>query len=136
MKQLMILDEDNNIIGVCTDPENLPQVSSIYPGMDYTGIEVPHNDDLIDNFHTYYYKDGQFIKKHPVDYQITRNYIRKGQTTTILVPANTTAIIGDLEYEIEDGVIEYANPNTGMHSILLKAPNCLDTLVTIEVVDL
>lgn len=132
----MILDEHNNIIGVCTDSELLPAVEGIYPGRNYKGIEVPYDNDLAVNFQSYYYENGQLIKKYPVEYQITRKCVGRGQSTIILVPDNTIARIDDLEYEIEDGIIEYLNPNVGVHAILLKAPYCLDTIVFVEVLEL
>lgn len=135
MYQLMIMDRENQIVSVCANERKLPDVKEIYPKEDYIGIEVPYNEDLIDNFQLYYYDKGKFIKKDFLDYQITRTYITPGEATTIMVPPNTTAVIGDLEYEVEDGIIEYQNPNIGINTLILRSPRHLDTIVEIEVLE-
>lgn len=135
MYQLMVLDKHGNIIGACTDSNRLPDVKEVFPHESYIGVETSYNMDLIFNYSSYHYRDGEFIKKEPVPYQVTRLYIGPDEDTTIFVPKGTIAAIGGVEYEIDDGIIEYSNPNVGVHQILLMKSGHANTSVYVEVME-
>lgn len=63
MYQLMIIN-GNEVVGVCTSSQRLPDVEEIYPGKGYQGIEVPYNQDMINNYYNYYF-DGNYIVPKP-----------------------------------------------------------------------
>lgn len=134
MYQLMILDAKGNIVGACTDSSRLPDVKEVFPGKNYTGIETPYNLDLVYNYRNYCFRNGRFVKKMPVPYQITKQHIKPEDYTTLFVPKDTVAVIGGIEYAVDDGVIEYSNPNAGVHQILLMLDGCNNTPVYVEVI--
>lgn len=135
MYQLMIVDTKGNIVGACTDSNRLPNAEEVIPQGGYTGVETMYNLDLIFNSSSYKYRDGTFIKKEPIPYQITKPYIAPNEATTISVPKGTVAVINGMDYQIDDGSIEYSNPNVGVHQIILKVNGYAQTLVHIEVME-
>ncbi len=135
MYQLMILNSEGDILGAYSDSNRLPDVREIFLDKDYIGVEVPYNMDLIENYGEYCFRDNQFIKMEPIDYQITKFYISPNEITTIFVPKDTTAAIEDAEYEIDDGVIEYSNSSPGEYKILLMAKGYKNTIVKVEVIE-
>lgn len=134
MYQLMIVDSDGNILGGCTDSGSLPDVEAMYPGRKYSGVSTTYDTDLLFNYHNYFYRNGEFVKKLPVPYQITKQYIKPGELTRIFVPKDTIALIGGIEYLIDDGSIEYSNPNAGVHQIMLTLKGYNNTPVYVEVI--
>ncbi len=136
MFQLMIVDTDGNIAGAYTDSSRLPELREVAPQGDYIGIETSYNLDLLFNSSSYIYKGGAFVKKEPIPYRITKLYVMPDETTYIYVPLGTIAAINGVEYEIDDGCIEYSNPNVGVHQIMLKIKGCDNTPVYVEVMEL
>ncbi|HEX2924801.1 MAG TPA: hypothetical protein VHP38_00835 [Ruminiclostridium sp.] len=135
MYQLMIIDFDGNIAGVYTDSSRLPDLREVMPNGDYIGVETPYNLDLLYNSSSYIYRNGTFIKKEPIPYRITKLYLEPDEVTSIYVPKGTTASINGMDYEIDDGCIEYSNPNVGVHQIMLKISGYAQTPVYIEVME-
>ena len=136
MFQLMIVDTDGNIAGAYTDSSRLPELREVVPQGNYIGIETPYNLDLLFNSSGYIYRNGAFLKKEPVPYRITKLYIEPEEATSIYVPMGTIASINGVEYEIDDGCIEYSNPNVGVHQIMLKIKGYTNTPVYVEVMEL
>jgi len=134
MYQLMIIDSSGNVLGACTDSKGLPDVNAMYPGRNYIGVETPYDVDLLYNYQNYFYSDGRLVKKLPVPYQITKQYIKPDEYTKLLVPKGTAAFIGGVEYLIDDGIIEYSNPNAGIYPITLTLNGYSDTSVYVEVI--
>lgn len=134
MYQVMIVDSDGNILGAATDSEALPDVEVMYPGRNLSGVETTYNPELLFNYRDYFYSEGNFIKKPMVPYQITRQYIKPDEYTKLIVPEGTLAFIGGVEYLVDDGIIEYSNPNAGVHLITLTLNGYNDTSVYVEVI--
>jgi hypothetical protein len=135
MYQLMIVDTNGDIMGACTDSTRLPDVKEVISHGNYTGVETPYNLDLVFNSSRYHYIDGEFKKKEQIPYQISKCYIAQNETANILVPEGTIAVINGMEYEIDDGNIEYSNPNIGVYQILLKLNGYTETPVFVEVIE-
>ncbi|EMS73763.1 hypothetical protein [Ruminiclostridium cellobioparum] len=135
MYQLMIVDTQGNIVGGCTDSSCLPDAEKVTIQENCIGVETPYNLDLIFNSSQYHYRNGVFIKKEPIPYQITKCYLEQNETTTIFVPEGTIAVINGMEYEIDDGIIEYSNPNIGVYQIQLTLNGYAKTQVCVEVIE-
>lgn len=76
----------------------------------------------------------ELMKTLPLPIEVPKTIIQTGEPIIIKAPINSSVLVDDAEYLLEDGILEYSNENVGVYELEFSLNKSNKTSVSIEVI--